>query len=183
MFIFLLLFSSCIFSMERSLSNMPSAIATYNHSDSISSSLDSFASPEERDELYARAIHTVYPMGYDDINERLSSCLDKVITNSNHAPNENDDDISESNIATLRRLRSGDIQQHHEQSIKRLVMMATSKAFADQEIKIEEQKAQFDHQKIKTESKFSKSSTVIIALLSSIITSVASVLVAVYSQK
>lgn len=176
-FLFLISVSS-IFSMERSDSLslahgtgivMPSAAAAA----SSSSSSDLFASPEEKDELCARALCTVYPIGYDEVGDQLKVYLERVIAQKSAPDN---DDLSESNVAVLRRLRSGDIQDHHEQYVKRLVMQATADAFKDH-------KEQIEHQKKKSDAKLSKTATAIIALLSSVVTSITGVLIAVYSKK
>jgi len=121
-------------------------------------------------------------MGYDEVNERLKSYLDQVIIEESTSPDNRDGHL-ESNVSILRRLRSGDIQEYHEQYIKKMVMKATSQAFQDQQENLDLQRKKVEEQQRKLESKFSKSSTATIALISSIVTSVASVLIAIYSQK
>jgi hypothetical protein len=180
MFIFLLFFSGCIFSMQENsyVVQMPSATAAASGGNDLS---DIFASPEEKDELFQRALSYVYNSDGTPVNDQLKVYLDRVVCQ--HCPDcDQDLPIKESGIAVLRRLKSGDVEEQHENYIKRLVMKATCQAFEDQQKKLEKNQEEFEKQQKKLESKISKKTTTIISLFASIVASVTTAIIAVYSK-
>jgi hypothetical protein len=129
-----------------------------------SSSPNVFASPEEESELYDLAVKSIADCEVN-LNGHVSPYLRRIVQQERVAS----DTVDISSVQVLRRLKSGELDDHESRYLRRLVLHAVNDAIEDRDKQIEES--------------WSKTKSIAGMITTAVLTAIISTVSSLYSEK